>query len=292
MDTSRSLIIKDANGGLTAPVNARSYTEEMELSAADGFRHLIMPSVGREGIMKNINMLLSMLLAVSTLGFFESAQAGILFQDDFNNDVYIDPAKWVFGLNYIGQWDQTNFELRNMGGMSEIPVFAYFKGITTPKSFTLQADVLVKHDYFGNTDRGYIGFFWGQLQQNWNMTYLDLQNDKITSWSTNGTGLYNTNYQLVNWWYHLSVTVDDVQNIIKINLGNDSNIFSGDEYYNINKNLGGSIGLLSWGDDVVWDNVKLTIPDVTPPVPVPSTLLLFISGLAWLSGIARRRTEY
>jgi len=226
------------------------------------------------------------------LTWWQTANASILFQDDFS-DAYIDPAKWVFSGNYSNKWIEDDLKLNNTGGQSSLPVFGYFKGVTTPSSFALQADVAVLSNNLGYNNSGYVGFFWGQKvitgTVNWNMAYLDLAGDRVHAWSTNGQGTYHVDSSLVNaHYYHLSVTVDEEQQFVKIGLGNTEQIFTGDAYTSINKNVGGAIGLYSWGDNVCWDNVKLSTLEA-PAVPVPSSFLLFSAVLVGLAGINRAR---
>jgi len=229
---------------------------------------------------------------VFMLGLFEPSQAATLFQDDFN-DGAIDLAKWAFGFNYADGWYENGGVLGNTGGRSSLPVYAYFKNITTPLSFILEADVIVISNNYGVPDFGYVGFFWGETFNSWtverNMTYLDINKNKTISWSTNGQNVYGVDAPLdLSEIYHLSVTVDGTKQFVTISIGDNQKTFTGDAYDNINKNIGYFIGLLSWGDNVCWDNVKLSTLD-TPAVPVPSSLQLFWAVLVGFAGINRKR---
>jgi hypothetical protein len=185
------------------------------------------------------------------------------FEDDFDDG---DMVGWSFdGIN-PGPWSAASGEMQsastqtdhvpaNLGG----PGAALISGIVTPERFSLEADIRVIGDTpgFGN-DWGHVGLVWGWSNStNFNSSYLRTHRDEVTSFGTPG-GAENiiavpgaTN----DVEYHMKIEVDYIAQIMSLTVGTQSTTFTGVDFQEININSGGSIGLITWGERVGYDNV-------------------------------------
>jgi hypothetical protein len=111
----------------------------------------------------------------------------------------------------------------------------------------------------------------------------------VTSWSRPYLGdaerLLATPGTTNGFTYHLAVDVDYFAQVMKVTLGGNTTTFSGADFLLLNQNAGGGIGLISWSDNVTYDNVVLN----AYPVPEPESWALLLAGLGLLGFAARRR---
>lgn len=223
-----------------------------------------------------------------------NVNAATIFTDDFSSGN-------TTGLTFYGSnssnWSAASGRLIHNAplGYTGLPEFALFNGITTPDRFTIAADVSIISSINGS-DWGHIGFAWGvndlsQPFQSFNTSYLRSHQDRVTNWSiVNGSTAVekylNTPGATNSLTYRFSVEVDYLARIMTTSLGGFSTTFSGADFDIINQNVGGGIGLISWNDNIAFDNVVLSTPST---VPVPAAFWLFGSALLGLFGITKRR---
>jgi len=235
-------------------------------------------------------ILLYLLILLSPM----NAMAATIFADDFADGN-------TTGLTFYGSnsssWSAASGQLIHNAplGYDGTPEFALFNGITTPDRFTLAADASIISSINGS-DWGHIGFAWGvndlsQPFQSFNTSYLRSHQDRVTNWSTvNGSvaaeRYLNTPSATNSLTYRFSIEVDYLARIMTTSFAGFSTTFSGADFDVINQNTGGGIGLISWNDNITFDNVVLSTPST---VPVPAAFWLFGSGLLGLIGMMRGR---
>lgn len=215
------------------------------------------------------------------------AQAAPLFSDNFNDG---DAAGWSFyGLN-PGNWSVSGGVLQHGGGYTGQPAYALIDGVTTPTHFSLEADVRVASSIHG-ADWGHVGLIWGvnTITGDFNTSYLRTHSDHVTSWSRpsspGGERFLVTPGATNGMVYHLAVDVNYLAQQMTVSMGGWSTTFSGADFALLNQNAGGGIGLISWSDNVTYDNVVLT----ALPVPEPETWALLFAGLGLIGFAVRRR---
>ena len=185
------------------------------------------------------------------------------FEDDFDDG---DMAGWTFdGIN-PGPWSAVSGEMQsastqtdhvpvNLGG----PGAALISGVVTPDRFSLEADVRVIGDVPGfGSDWGHVGFVWGwKDSSNFNTSYIRMHRDEVTSFGTPGgaENFLNVPGLINDTVYHMKIEVDVLAQVMTLTLDSESVTFTGANFQNIYINSGGSIGLITWGERVGYDNV-------------------------------------
>lgn len=226
-----------------------------------------------------------MTLALFSLALSSSpSQATVLFADNFDDG---DAQGWSFVGNNSSYWFVSGGQLHHQApsGYQEPSTFAVINGLTTPDQFRFEADITVISSIYGS-DKGHVGLAWGINDliapvERFNTAYLRTHWDHVTHWSdVNGT--YSSEYYLntpavTNGYpYHLVLDIDYAAHRMTTTLGNYTTTFTGSDFDWINANQGGAMGLISWHDDIAFDNIVISN---TAPVPLPGGIWLFASGL-------------
>lgn len=212
------------------------------------------------------------------------ASAAPLFSDDFQDG---NAAGWSFyGIN-AGNWTVSGGVLQHGGGYTGEPAYALIDGIVTPAHFVFVADVRVVSNRYGDSDWGHVGLIWGAdtTTGNFNTSYLRTHWDQVTSWSKPYTGEHILSTPGIGngITYHLAVEVNSPAQTMTVTLGSWSTTFTGAAFAYLNQNTGGGIGLISWSDEVTYDNVVLHA------VPEPASWALMLAGLGLLCAAVRGR---
>ncbi|MBI5440570.1 MAG: hypothetical protein HY900_05080 [Deltaproteobacteria bacterium] len=84
-------------------------------------------------------------------------------------------------------------------------------------------------------------------------------------------------------WTCLRVDVNSPARSMTVSLDGYAVMFTGADFDLINQNTGGGIGLMSWSDDLTYDNVRLSA------VPLPGSIALLGPSLVALSAVVGRR---
>lgn len=228
------------------------------------------------------------MLALLVAGWDVNAAAATLFQDNFEDG---NTTGWSFVGSNQGNWNASGGVLHHGGGYDSKQAIALINGITTPSIFTLEADVSVQSNRYGWPDWGHVGLAWGVTPGatlGFNTSYLRTHEDRVTNWSmpyaSGGERFLNTPGTVNEPTYHLRVDVDSIARSMTVALDGWQTTFTGADFDLINQNSGGGIGLMSWSDNVTFDNIQ-----VSTPVPLPGAFWLFGSGIAGISAIRRKR---
>ncbi len=208
-------------------------------------------------------MLRYITLLLFTAIFPTISSAASSFEDNFDD---LDMAGWSFdGIN-PGPWSAASGEMQSASTQTDHvtaaeggPGAALISGVVTPDRFSLEADIRVIGDnpVFGS-DWGHVGFVWGWSDStNFNSSYLRTHRDEVTSFGTPGgaENLLDFPGAVNDVVYHMKVEVDFEAQVMSLTIGDQSATFTGVDFQEININSGGSIGLITWGERVGYDNV-------------------------------------
>ena len=139
------------------------------------------------------------------------------------------------------------------------PGAALISGVVTPDHFSLEADVRVIGEVPGfGTDWGHVGFVWGWSDSTtFNTSYIRMHRDEVTSFGTPGgaENLLSLPGAVNDAVFHMKVEVNSGAQVMSLTVGDQSATFTGADFQEINVNSGGSIGLITWGERVGYDNV-------------------------------------
>lgn len=144
----------------------------------------------------------------------------------------------------------------------------------------------------GSGDFGHVGFVWGFNDfTDYSMTYLRPHSNHVTAWSKTGAA---TEYiagvaSTTNGVEHdLALEVDNGSKTLK--LWYDSvliNTIVGPQFDEVNPHKSGGLGLITWGEDVTYDNLSISARNYGVPDSGP-TVLLLVLGLFSLVGVRRK----
>ena len=221
----------------------------------------------------------------------------VLFQDDFNDG---NANGWNFVGNDAGEWGVLSGALNSSTGNDDLhdanAGLAYIDGIMAPDHFVFEADVRVIRSANGYADFGHVGFAWGFDGSTYTyptssivFTYLRTHLDQTTTFSQVPSSPERLITGLSATWnvtYHLRIEVDHLSKFMQVSFDNVSTTFTASEYDDHVKHSGGNIGLVNWGEEVSYDNVRL-IDQGASVVPEPSSLAIF--GLMGLATVGFRR---
>ena len=191
------------------------------------------------------------------------SSATTVFEDNFDDG---DMAGWSFeGINpgprsaASGELQSASTQTDHVPAAGGGPGAVLISGIVTPDHFSLEADIRVIGEVplFGN-DWGHVGFVWGWTDStNYNASYLRTHRDEMTSFGLPGgaENLLSIPGAVNDVVYHMKVEVDFDAQVMSLTIGGQSATFTGADFQEININSGGSIGLITWGERVGYDNV-------------------------------------
>lgn len=187
-----------------------------------------------------------------------------VFEDNFDDG---DMAGWSFeGIN-PGPWSAASGEMQSASTQTEhipatedSPGAALIIGIVTPDHFSLEADIRVIGDVPGQApgNWGHAGFVWGWSDSTrFNTSYLRTHADQVTSFGIPGgaENLLSIPGAVNDVVYHMKIDVNSSSQVMSLMIDGQSTTFSGVDFQEININSGGSIGLITWGERVGYDNV-------------------------------------
>lgn len=228
------------------------------------------------------------------------AQAVVVFQDDFAGNSMANFS--VSGPN-SGTWAAADGKLQSALAQTAhnptTPGFAAINGLVTSQHFKLEGDVQVVGATPGHgSDWGHVGFFWGRTDAStYSTAYLRTHANQVTAWQSPYTaelitplGFDAVNAADVNGTsYHLAIEVNFLLQSMTISLDSVSQTFGPAQFGTANApgGVGGALGVISWGEHVSYDKLKLT--DFTASaVPEPTSPALMLPALALL-GLQLRR---
>lgn len=231
-----------------------------------------------------------------TLSLARSSEGGLIFQDDFSSG---NLDKWEFIGNDADQWGIVNGRLSTSIGSDDSYDgslgIAVMKGVTTPTYFKVVADVRATKDnyvsgsYFSKF--GHMGFVWSFDKNTYSyntspfsISYIRAHYNELTTWSAPYTsekkmGIPSGISRGVFYQYSVEVNYGTKTATYRVN-GNLIGQITSSEFDSYIKYSGNNFGLVNWGEEVEYDNVKLY--DLSSnAVPEPSTLAI---GLVFAVG--------
>lgn len=242
------------------------------------------------------------LVLAASLTSLGSAHAVVTYQNDFNGNS-------MAGLSLSGEnvlnWAAADGKLQSsLTATSHNPSgpgFAAIGGVTTSSHFRIEGDVQVVGDVPGRgPDFGHVGFFWGyQDASHYSIGYLRTHADHVTAWQSPYTSelllplpinATNAPSATAGPSYHLAYEVDYLTQQLTISLDGQSIVYGPSSFGTANSlaGVGGTLGMISWGEHVTYDNVKVTDFTATS-VPEPSEWLLLTVGLGVVGRLGARR---
>lgn len=248
----------------------------------------------------NLQHSLALIVSMASLG---SAHAVVVYQNDFN-------ANSTAGLSLSGQnvatWAAADGKLQSSLSTTAHnpagPGFAAIVGVSSSAHFKIEGDVQVVGNVPGRgTDFGHVGFFWGyQDASHYSIGYLRTHSNHVTAWQVPYSSelILPLPFNTVNALtaadpagpsYHLAYEVNYLTQQLTVTLDGQSMVFGPSAFGNASNpaGIGGALGMISWGEHVSYDNVKVT--DFTAAVPEPSEWLLMVLGLGALAAVGARR---
>ncbi len=206
--------------------------------------------------------------------------AATIFEDNFDDG---NITGWT-GYGYTPANWQANSNMLKYNGYNYVGSIAFgaIDSLTTPTNFTMEADFRIT----SADSYGHIGFFWGfQNTSNFNTLYLRTHSDHVTHFSLLG-GSQSSEYYLNipgaanGSWYHMKISVDYTTRTMTTNFGSYTTTFTGTTFDAINRNTGGKMGVLTWGEVGYFDNVVITsssVPEVSTIISMLLASLIFIN---------------
>jgi len=201
-----------------------------------------------------------LLLAV----IFPAISSAKNFEDNFDDG---DMAGWSFSGTNPGPWSAASGEMQSASTQTphlalteNSPGAALISGVITPDRFSLEADIRVIGGVPGQDpgDWGHVGFVWGWIDSgNHNTSYLRPHRDHVTSFGRPGgvENLLPVPGAVNDVAYHMKLEVDLNAQIMVLTVDEESTTLTGTDFLEININSGGSVGLITWGERVGYDNV-------------------------------------
>lgn len=195
--------------------------------------------------------------------FPANSSAATVFEDDFDDG---DMVGWsVDGIN-PGLWSAVSGELQSASSQTShvpadqgAPGAILITGIITPEHFSLEADVRVIGNVPGfGTNWGHVGFVWGWTDSaSFNTSYLRTHSDHVTSFGTPGgaENFLSIPGAINDVLYRMKIEVNSYTQVISLTIDDLTTTFTGADFQEININSGGSVGLITWGERVGYDNV-------------------------------------
>ncbi len=241
--------------------------------------------------------------ALCAAAFAANASAGVVFQDSFATN---SAANFTFSGQNTATWAASDNKLQSSLTQTPhnptTPGFGTINGVATSQHFKIEGDVQVVGSTPGRvnpSDFGHVGFFWGKTNANtFSIGYLRTHTDVVTVWENNpytgevvtGIGSATNATDIYGVSYHMSFEVDYLTQQMIVGFNGNTTTYSGAAFNmgNSPSGVGGSLGVISWGEHVSYDNVVVT--DFTAaPVPEPETYAMLMAGLGLLGVAARRR---
>lgn len=246
-----------------------------------------------------LNILMAALLALSAM---QTANAAVLYSDDFGDG---DTDGLVFAGNDAGQWAAGGGVLNSSSGSDdayEARGYAFFDGAATSDHFRITADIRsigANNRPNGFSNFGHLGFAWDYNDDtHLNLVYARVHSNHVTTFSIDGGGSGELQYSVGslanNIFYTMILEVDYVNQVMDVSFNGYTTQYSGATFanyiYNSGVNTGGAIGLVTFGEEIHFDNVvfeDFTVADA--PIPIGSVPGLLALGLLLLGVRARSR---
>lgn len=251
--------------------------------------------------MKNHRTTLVLALSASLpLTWSTAARADVVFFDNLDSN---STAPYTFSGQNLGTWAAASGKLQTSLTQTAhnptSPGTAAINGVLTSTHFKIEADIQAIGQTPGSpADFGHVGVFWGyQDSNNFSISYLRLHADQVTAFQYPFTSELLTSVGATSPAadpsgpsYHLAVEVNYATQTMTVTLDGISATYGPANFGSANSlaGIGGTLGLISWGERVSYDNVMVTDFTVSN-VPESGTLPLLAAGVALLVAVRRWR---
>ena len=218
-------------------------------------------------------------LATLTLAIGLSSANAVSYSNDFS-----DPSSksdFTFYGVRPSDWTVTGGAL--IDGGSNVytgPSFAILNSLSGLTKFVLEVDVQVASSNRGS-DFGHTGVVWGFQNTNlFNIAYLRTHSNHFTAWDApyNGEITKSVPGAVNGQYYHLRLDVDHDAKKMSVTVDGNTLTLTGAQYDTYSGSEPGKIGLMSWGENVSYDNLRITSP-------VPDSSMSIFASLAIISGL-------
>jgi len=233
-----------------------------------------------------------------------SAGAASYFNDFSSGDLSdftfegLETANWSVVVDGRLHSDEDSTPGAHVPTTSGGPGVALVNGFSDLDYFKIEARISVDGDgglVNGSGDFGHVGFVWGFTDfENLSMTYLRTHSNHVTAWSrTNSlfsSGEVNTGVpSTVNGVEHdFAIEVDHSSKTMNMWYdGGLINTITGAQFDIVSPRSSGGLGVITWGEDVTYDNLRITTRSSSVPDSGTSAALLAL-GLACLVSVRRK----
>ncbi len=178
------------------------------------------------------------------------------------------------------------------------PGVALVNGFSNLDYFKIEAKISVDGDnglVNNSNDFGHVGFVWGFTDfTNMSMTYLRTHSNHVTAWSrtnsllSSGEVITNVDPTINGDEHDFAIEVDHTAKTM--NMWYDGGLIrtiTGAQFDIVSPRSSGGLGVITWGEDVTYDNLRITTRSTGVPDSGATAALLAL-GLIGLASIRRK----
>ncbi len=233
-------------------------------------------------------------VSVGAASYFNDFSSGDLSDFTFEG---LETANWTVVADGRLHSDESGTPGTHVPTTSGGPGVALVNGFSDLDYFRIEARISVDGDgglVNGSGDFGHVGFVWGFTDfSNLSMTYLRTHSNHVTAWSRTNS-LFSSGEVITG----VNPTTNGVEHDFAIEVDHSSKTMhtwydgslirtiNGAQFDIVSPHINGGLGVITWGEDVTYDNLRITARSSNVP-DTGATVLLLSLGLACLGFIRR-----